>query len=49
MYKAECEMGELQNSGNRLSKRNLITFAIGTIGRDAACAGLFMGNILNYV
>ncbi|MBR2591269.1 MAG: MFS transporter, partial [Clostridia bacterium] len=25
------------------------TFSIGTIGRDAACAGLFMGNILNYV
>lgn len=42
-------MNENKNSGNRLSKRNLITFAIGTVGRDAACAGLFMGNILNYV
>ena len=42
-------MGESKNNGNRLSKRNLITFAIGTVGRDAACAGLFMNNILNYV
>lgn len=33
----------------RLSKRNLVTFSMGTIGRDAACAGLFMGNILNYI
>lgn len=42
-------MSNIQNSPNRLSKRNLITFALGTIGRDAACAGLFMNNILNYV
>ena len=34
---------------NRLSKRNLFSFALGTVGRDAACAGLFMNNILNYV
>ena len=42
-------MSEIRNSPSRLSKRNLITFAIGTVGRDAACAGLFMNNILNYV
>ena len=42
-------MSESVNSRRRLSKRNLLTFSIGTIGRDAACAGLFMGNILNYV
>lgn len=35
--------------GSSLSKRNLINYSIGTVGRDAACAGLFMGNILNYV
>ena len=34
---------------NKLSKRNLFSFSLGTIGRDAACAGLFMNNILNYV
>lgn len=42
-------MDSLKNSPSRLSKRNLISFAIGTVGRDAACAGLFMNNILNYV
>ena len=42
-------MDSAKNSPSRLSKRNLICFAIGTIGRDAACAGLFMNNILNYV
>ena len=42
-------MASSANSPGRLSKRNLITFALGTIGRDAACAGLFMNNILNYV
>ena len=42
-------MSNTTSSPSRLSKRNLITFSIGTIGRDAACAGLFMNNILNYV
>ena len=42
-------MSQITNSPSRLSKRNLICFAIGTVGRDAACAGLFMNNILNYV
>ena len=42
-------MDSMKNSPSRLSKRNLISFAIGTVGRDAACAGLFMNNILNYV
>ncbi|MBE6819122.1 MAG: hypothetical protein E7517_08215 [Ruminococcaceae bacterium] len=42
-------MSDTYTGSGRLTKRNLITFAIGTVGRDAACAGLFMGNILNYV
>ena len=42
-------MADTTMQHSKLTKRNLITYSIGTIGRDAACAGLFMGNILNYV
>ena len=42
-------MSNTKAAGSGLSRRNLITYSIGTIGRDAACAGLFMSNILNYV
>lgn len=34
---------------NKLSKRNLYSFAASNIGRDLACQGLFTGQLLNYV
>lgn len=34
---------------NRLSNRNLWCFPLGSIGRDMAAAGLFMGHLSNYV
>lgn len=34
---------------NKLSKRNLYSFAVSNIGRDLACQGLFTGQLLNYV
>ncbi|MHC5373216.1 MFS transporter [Enterococcus sp. LJL120] len=33
----------------QLSKRNLWSFSIGTVGRDMAAAGLFVNYLLNYV
>lgn len=33
----------------KLSKRNLWSYSVGTIGRDMAAAGLFMGHLINYV
>lgn len=42
-------MRQGKRAATSLSKRNLFTYSLGTIGRDAACAGLFMNNILNYV
>jgi melibiose permease/lactose/raffinose/galactose permease len=40
---------ETTGAAERLSTRNLYAFAIGTFGRDLACAGLFMGQLMNYV
>jgi len=40
---------ETSGAAERLSTRNLYAFAIGTFGRDLACAGLFMGQLMNYV
>lgn len=33
----------------KLCRQDMMLFPIGTIGRDAACAGLFMNQLLNYV
>lgn len=40
---------ESAGAAERLSTRNLYAFAVGTFGRDLACAGLFMGQLMNYV
>lgn len=39
----------MENAQNKLTKRNLWCYSVGTIGRDMAAAGLFIGHLLNYV
>lgn len=34
---------------NKLSKGNLWAFALGTVGRDMAAAGLFLNYLITYV
>ncbi len=40
---------QVAQAAPRLSKRNMYTFPVGTIGRDMACSGLFTGQLLNYI
>lgn len=39
----------MKQENNGLSKRNLWCYAVGTIGRDMAAGGLFIGHLLNYI
>lgn len=49
MRKKEENVGFCSDGTPRFTKKNLYSFAVGTIGLDMACAGLFQGQLLNFI